>query len=132
MAASPCQNSAGAFQDNRPFPWQEQLFNDLVAVNCIEAMRSAARGLTACMKVIRQSRRDDEPAGRALFAWSFSETRRVSTLPAIDKYVNPSFVAGRGINVSAEIGRSGEHPRAIPRPHPLPACTASGLALVAN
>jgi hypothetical protein len=40
------------------------------------------------MKVIRQSRRDDEPAGRALFAWSFSETRRVSTLPAIDKYVN--------------------------------------------
>jgi len=40
------------------------------------------------MKVIRQSRPDDEPAGRALFAESFSETRRVSTLPAIDKYVN--------------------------------------------
>jgi hypothetical protein len=40
------------------------------------------------MKVIRQSRRDDEPAGRALFAWPFSETRGVSTLPAIDKYVN--------------------------------------------
>ena len=72
------------------------------------------------MKVIRQSRRDDEPAGRALFAWSFSETRRVSTLPAIDKYVNPSFVAGRGINISAEIGRSGEYPRAIPRPTSTP------------
>ena len=87
------------------------------------------------MKVIRQSRRDDEPAGRALFAWSFSEMRRVSTLPAIDKYVNRKLRRWTRDKHQRRDRAFGEPPRNSQTPStPLLKmdCNASGLALVAN
>ena len=87
------------------------------------------------MKVIRQSRRDDEPAGRALFAWSFSETRRVSTLPAIDKYVNRKLRRWTRDKHQRRDRAFWRTPAQFPDPiHPLLKmdCNASGLALVAN
>ena len=89
------------------------------------------------MKVIRQYRRDDEPASRALFAWSFSETRGVSTLPAIDKYVNRKlrrWPRDKHQRRDRAFWRTppGNSQATASTPLLKMECNASGLALVAN